>query len=103
MVSATDATGEPLARLGPGMPGFVATTARRMAVYALAAPSRRLGGLLRPGAPEGFLLVKFNTRCRTRLTVMVGTHDWRSFLIEVEQNFGNCAKDLQTPSGPWRA
>lgn len=101
LLGAADLTGQPWAGIVTSLPGFIATTPRRMTIHALPAPSDRLADLLRPGAAVGILGLELTTRRRNRMNGVIGHHDEAGFSVAVEQSFGNCPKYIQTRVGRW--
>lgn len=98
-----DPTGQPWATLVEGQPGFVTSpTSTQLAIAALLPTGDPAAAGIADGAPIGSLGLEFETRRRNRANGRIRmTPDFKGFLIDVEQSFGNCARYIQArrPAG----
>jgi uncharacterized protein len=106
ILSSRDSEGNLWASLLQGEPGFAraldATTVKITAMLKNADP---LEQNLLPGAQLGLLVIEPKTRKRIRINGTVAERASESFILHVEQSYGNCpkyiqARNLETLSAP---
>jgi predicted pyridoxine 5'-phosphate oxidase superfamily flavin-nucleotide-binding protein len=91
-----DAQGQPWASVLAGPPGFIASPhPRQLVIRAQPLPHDPLAASLAAGVPIGLLGIEPHTRRRNRLNGLVTHRDQDSFLVRVDQSFGNCPKYIQ--------
>jgi len=96
LAGSVDASGQPHASVLAGPPGFAhSPDPRVLEVRAWPHAHDPLAQALRPGAPIALLGIQPHTRRRNRLNGHVMAADGRSFLVRVDQSFGNCPKYIQ--------
>jgi hypothetical protein len=96
VVGSVDAGGQPWASVLAAPPGFVASPDdKTLSVRALPLVDDPLHANLRVGASIGLLGIEPHTRRRNRMNGLVTAHDGQSFVVQVEQSFGNCPKYIQ--------
>jgi predicted pyridoxine 5'-phosphate oxidase superfamily flavin-nucleotide-binding protein len=96
LVGSVDASGQPHASVLSGPPGFARSPDPRVLdVRAWPQAHDPLAQALHAGAPIALLGLQPHTRRRNRLNGHVMGADGRSFLVHVDQSFGNCPKYIQ--------
>jgi predicted pyridoxine 5'-phosphate oxidase superfamily flavin-nucleotide-binding protein len=98
-VSTTDHSGWPIATLLTGAPGFVASPdANTLRIGLRPNESSPLIACLEPEQELGILGIDFATRRRNRANGGLTRRHARSFLVAVNQSFGNCSRYIQRRS-----
>ena len=96
VVGALDLRNRPRASVLTGAPGFMSSPDQRtLRVDALPADGDPIGAGLFAGATVGMLGIQPETRRRNRLNGTVVGRDRCSFLVRVQQSFGNCPQYIQ--------
>ena len=95
VAAARDAEGRPWVTLLAGPGGFVRSPdPRTLVIDAQPVVGDALEGALRPGADLGILGMELATRRRNRVNGRVAAATGGTFVLEVEQSFGNCPQHI---------